>query len=261
MKNREYREHKGISRSQLNTILTKTPLHFKHELEYSKDDTPSLAFGRAAHKMVLEPDTFDEEFAVLPICDRRTTAGKQIYNEFIEQNSDKEIISSTDYEIICEMADAVRNDPVAMKYLAVGSAEQSYFWTDAETGEDCKVRPDWMTIVDGKNYIVDYKTTDSCQDGHFERSARKYGYKFQAGMYREGVFQNTFEDYGFVFIAQEKAAPYAVRVYVCTEEYINEGYDQFRTAIGLYHYCSSNDDWFGYAGPEKAESALVEEGE
>ena len=28
-----------------------------------------------------------------------------------------------------------------------------------------------------------------------------------------------------MFIAQEKEAPYAVRVYVCTDEYMNEGYD------------------------------------
>ena len=48
-----------------------------------------------------------------------------------------------------------------------------------------------------RKFIVDYKTTDSCEDGHFERSARQYGYKFQSGMYTEGVTINTGDDYDF----------------------------------------------------------------
>ena len=35
-----------------------------------------------------------------------------------------------------------------------------------------------------RKFIVDYKTSDSCEDGHFERSCRQYGYKFgKTGMY------------------------------------------------------------------------------
>ena len=119
-------------------------------------------------------------------------------------------------------------------------------WTDEQTGEAVKCRPDCLIEVNGRKYIVDYKTTDSCEDGHFERSCRKYGYKLQAGMYREGVFQNTLDDYGFVFVAQEKKAPYAVRVYVCSEEFICEGYDQYRELLGLYHHCKEHDNWYGY---------------
>ena len=145
--------------------------------------------------------------------------------------------------------------------LFLGEVEQSFFWTDAETGEKCKVRPDCITEVDGKKYIIDYKTTDSCADGHFERSVRTYGYKFQAGMYREGVFQNTYEDYGFAFIAQEKKAPFAARVYVCDEMFINEGYDQFRQALNTYHWCKEHELWYGYEGAEDIITNLVGEGD
>lgn len=261
MTNKEYREHTGVSRSQLQTLLTKTPLHFKYELENPKEDTPALSFGRAAHKMVLEPSSFDEEFAVAPVCDRRTKEGKEVYAQFLADSEGKEVITADVYEQICAMSEAIRSDYWANEFLSDGVAETSVFWTDLETGEQCKVRPDYLTEVNGRKFIVDYKSTDSCQDGHFERSARKYGYKFQAGMYREGMFQDTYEDYGFVFVAQEKTAPYAVRVFICSDEYINEGYDQFRTAIGLYHYCKEHNNWFGYDGPGQVCSTLEEEGD
>ena len=258
--NAEYRAREGVSRSQLNTILQKTPMHFLHEQMNPKEDTPALAIGRATHKAILEPDTFFDEFAVGITVDRRTKEGKQKWEDFLATTGNKEVVSPTDYEIIKEMKAVIDKDPIASKFLD-GLHEQSFFWTDAATGEKCKVRPDCITEVDGKTYLVDYKTTDSCADGAFERSVRKYGYKFQAGMYREGYFQCTFKEAGFVFVAQEKTAPYAVRVYMCSDEFIDEGYTQFREAIGILHDCNVNNHFYGYEGPDNELSELIGEGE
>ena len=224
MKNKEYRATDAISRSELYVLFSQTPMHMKYYQEHPEEkDSAAMLEGRAAHKLILEPETFEDEFVVAPQCDRRTKEGKEIYARFLETAEDKEVILSDMKEKIAAMAEAINQNEHAKRFLT-GEHEQSFFWTDADTGEKCKVRPDCIAEVDGKKYIVDYKTTDSCMDGHFERSVRKYGYKFQAGMYREGVFQNTFEDYGFVFVAQEKKAPFAVRVYVCNEDFINEAF-------------------------------------
>ncbi len=262
MTNKDYRITEGISRSDLNILRTKSPMHFKYAVEHRDEATESLALleGRAAHKMVLEQDSFYEEFAVAPQCDKRTKEGKQIYADFVAEAEGKDVLTMDSFKKISEMSDALAENPLAMKFL-IGDHEKSFFWTDEKTGEVCKVRPDCIAEVDGKKYIVDYKTTDSCQDGAFEYSVRKYGYKFQAGMYREGVFQNTFEDYGFVFVAQEKTAPFASRVYICNEDFIQEGYEQFRQALDLYHWCKENDCWYGYEGPEGITSELIGEGD
>lgn len=261
MTNKEYRSKEGISRSELFPILSKTPKHMKYEQEHPEDgETLALLEGRAIHKMILEPETFNSEFAIAPVCDRRTKEGREKYAEFLDKCEGMDVLTADSFEKVMDMAAAIREDPIAMKFLS-GIHEKSFFWTDPDTGEKCKVRPDVLTEVDGKKYIVDYKTTDSCADGAFERSVRKYGYKFQAGMYREGVFQNTFEDYGFAFVAQEKKAPYAARVYICNEDFIQEGYEQFRTAISTYHWCKENDNWYGYEGPENVTSELLGEGE
>lgn len=258
---KEYRNADGISRSELNVLRELTPMHFKYSVE-NKEDSETLALleGRAAHKEILEPDTFVDEFACAPQCDRRTKEGKEIYSRFLMEAEGKDVLPADSYQKVKDMAEAIKKNPLAMLFLT-GEHEQSFFWTDPETGEACKVRPDCIATVDGKKYIVDYKTTESCADGAFERSVRKYGYKFQAGMYREGVFQNTFDEYGFAFVAQEKKAPYAVRVYICSEDFINEGFEQFRQTINLYHWCKVNDNWYGYEGPENIISELVGEGD
>lgn len=253
MTNKAYREHEGVSRSELNILLSKTPLHLKYAQEHPDEDSLALLEGRAAHKMILEPDTFYDEFAVAPKCDRRTKEGKETYQAFLEESEGKDVLTDESMTKITEMAEAIKLNEDAVKFLK-GEHEKSFFWTDAETGEPCKCRPDCLSVVEGKKYIVDYKTTDSCADGDFDRSVRKYGYKFQAGMYREGVFQNTFDEYGFVFVAQEKKPPYASRVYVCTDGFIQEGYAKFRKAIEQYHYCKENNDWPGYP-----EDILIEE--
>ena len=260
MTNKAYRDHEGVSRSDLNVLLTKSPMHFKYSQENPREDTPAFLEGRAAHKIVLEPDKFTDEFAVAPICDRRTKEGKAVYAEFVEQSQGKDILTDEIYSKVSEMAEALKQNEMAVRFLT-GEHEKSFFWTDADTNEVCKVRPDCLAEVDGQKYIVDYKTTDSCADGAFERSVRKYGYKFQAGMYREGVFQNTFEDYKFAFVAQEKTAPYASRVYICDEDFVREGYEQFREAIGIYHWCKEHDNWYGYEGPENIITMLNGEGE
>lgn len=258
MSNAEYRATEGVSRSEL-FRLAKSPMHFKYAIEHPEESTPALVFGAAAHKYILEEDAFFDEFDIAPECDRRTKEGRQIYAEFVESSQGKQIISREDYETIVAMSESIKAHPIADKLINQGKPmiEQSIFWTDADTGEAVKVRPDIMTEWDGEKFIIDYKTTDSCEDGHFERSCRKYGYKLQAGMYREGVFNELLEQYGFIFIAQEKKAPYAVRIYVCSQDFIDEGLDQYRALIGLYHKCKESGEWFGYEGETQDEYEIL----
>ncbi|MFI3171728.1 MAG: PD-(D/E)XK nuclease-like domain-containing protein [Clostridia bacterium] len=255
MTNKEYHSHSAISKSRLNTIGT-SPLHFKWEQDNQKEDTASFAFGRAAHKWILEKSTFFDEFAIMPKYNLRTTIGKEQKAVFMDNNENKEIIDETQFEEIKQMDLAITAHPTARKLLT-GRIEQSFFWTDTDTNESCKCRPD--VINDELNVLVDYKSAQSCQDGHFERDARRYGYDLQAGMYCEGLMQCEFENFGFAFVAQEKKPPYAVRVYMCDTGFIEQGYDKFREYISIYHECKVSGNWYGYEGELSVETTLFGE--
>lgn len=245
MNDREYNALEGIRRSDL-WVINKTPAHFKYNLTHPQEKTEALLFGSAIHKLLLEPMEFTDEYAVLPDLDRRTTEGKLKYAEFIEQNKDKEIISLTAIAQINDMVRVLQNDELVSKLLYGSKKEQVYTWVDPKTGEPCKIKADAVTTYEGKPVLIDYKTTQSCEVGAFERSAKKYGYDFQAGMYCAGVEANTMERYGFIFIAQEKTPPYLHRVYFCSPEFIEAGKAKFIELLSLYHNCKVKDEWLGY---------------
>lgn len=255
-----YEEHKGIRRSDL-WYIRKSPMHFKYHMENKdgEEKGDALRFGAAVHKYILEHMTFKESYAIAPEVDRRTKAGREAWAEFAMFCNDNglDYVTQQEYETMQAMYWSITQNELAAQLLR-GKHEQEFYWTDDVTGEPCKCKTDVITTYNGKPLIVDYKTTESCDDGCFERSARKYGYQFQAGMYCEGLFQNTFTEYGFAFVAQEKTLPYASRVYICSEDYIKRGYDTFRELIGIYHECKETGNWYGYEGRDGVPVELVE---
>ena len=239
----------AVRRSDLWEIR-KSPAHYFYAVNNPKEPTPSLLFGIAAHKFILEPDDFWKEYALAPEVDRRTKDGKAAWNDFIANLGEKSSVTPADYATIIGMRDALMQNKTARELLQGGDHEVPIQWTDAETGELCKCRPDVLTEYNGEKYIVDYKTTTSCDGFAFERSCRAYGYKLQAGMYTEGVFNDTFERYRFAFVAQEKDPPYAARVYFCDPGFVDEGVEMFHELIGIYHKCRLAGEWPGYEDKE-----------
>lgn len=241
----------AVRRSELWEIR-KSPLHYLYAVNNPPEPTPALEFGTAAHKYILEPDDFWNDYAIAPVVDRRTKDGKARWQQFQDllEETGKKSISVDDLEAIKQMDEAILKNPTATALLKTGIHETPITWVDGETGELCKCRPDCMTEFKGTKYIVDYKTTTSCEDGHFERTCRQYGYKLQAAMYTEGLFNQEFETYKFAFVAQEKKPPFAVRVYFCDSGFIEEGVEIFRSLIGRFHQCRVSGEWPGYEDKE-----------
>lgn len=246
MNNAEYEALEGIRRSDLWRI-SETPMHFKYHLEHPEEPTPALLFGQAMHTYLLEPERFAEDVAVAPDVDRRTKEGRNQYAQFLDIAEGKTTITSADLERIVEMRKALDSNPDVVEILDnIVTVETPFTWADAETGEPCKIKVDMIANINGQPYVVDYKTTASCADGKFESACRRFGYDFQSGMYTEGVNVNTFEAHGFIFIAQEKDAPYACRVYYCDEGFIERGKRIFHDLLERYHHCKVTDTWEGY---------------
>ncbi|WP_454044387.1 phage recombination protein Bet [Cellulosimicrobium sp. Marseille-Q8652] len=112
----------------------------------------------------------------------------------------------------------LREHPVASALLnpASGKAEQSLFWVDQETGVWLRARLDWLpNRVPGRRTIIpDYKTAVSADPWKFRSNAADYGYHMQHAMYLDAVEALGLANPApaFVFIVQEKTAPYVVTV-------------------------------------------------
>lgn len=253
MSNDDYRSAEGISSTELKKLM-KSPLHYKYWKENPEDtDTPALLFGRACHKYVLETYDFYKEFAVLPVCDRRTKEGKEIYAKFVEESVGKDIITQEQFEQIDAMRNAMLATPFVSK-LINGDHEVSFFWDDEEIGLKLKCRPD--SLNQNLKIIVDYKTCDNAETQHFMRKAIDLGYDLQAYMYQQGVKANIGEEYLFVFIAQEKKPPYAVNILEADENFMASGKHVFTEMLNLYKECLESGNWYGYLGADSQINSL-----
>ena len=246
MTEKEYRNHPAISRSELFKIK-ESPEKFRYYKDNPEEPTPALVFGQLFHAMALEPDTVKEQFAIAPIVDRRTKAGKEAFAEFEKFAEGKTVVTSEMSQLASEMCNALIKNENARKLLD-GEKEKEFFWTDELTGEECKCRTDVILKIGDLNIIVDLKTAESAATENFTKDAIKYGYDFQSAMYKNGVEQNRNEQYIFVFVVIEKKPPYAVNILQADELFIRRGNDIFRELIGIYHECKTSGDWYGYLG-------------
>lgn len=242
----EYRKQEGISRTEL-WRLRESPEKFRYFQTHPEPATPALIFGAAVHKLLLEPETFADEFTLIPQYDRRTKEGKAAYNEWLSESEGKLAISMEDAAKAAQMVAKALDAPFVEKLLD-GEHEKPFYWVDDLTGEPCKIRVDCLTYVNGQPIVIDYKTTADASTDGFMHHAINFGYDFQAGMYCEGVEKATGKKPLFVFIAQEKTAPYAVNILQADELMVKRGYDVFRELIGIYHECKTTDNWYGYLG-------------
>lgn len=259
MTEKEYRQSEGVSRSELwrlNPDNGGTPEKFKWFQEHPETPTPALIFGAMVHKLLLEPETFEEEYAVCPTVDKRTKDGRAAYAAFLETLEGRQEISLADYQRATEMVEKALTTPFVERLLQ-GHHEVAYRWTDEATGELCKIRIDCVTEVVGAPLIVDYKSSGDASLEGFTRHALRFGYDFQAGMYSEGIEIVTGKVPRFLFIVQEKDAPFAVNVVEADSAFILRGKDKFHELLGIYHECKETDNWYGYLGAEPVIHSLL----
>ena len=97
MTEKEYREHPAISRSEL-WRMNESPEKFKWFKDHPIEPTPALLFGQLTHKLLLQPESFNQEFVVAPAVDRRTKAGREEYDAFLSSVGNHTIVSQDDYD-------------------------------------------------------------------------------------------------------------------------------------------------------------------
>lgn len=244
-----YRE--AISKSRL-ANMSVCPAYFKWCEDNQTEPSEDMVLGSAFHKIVLEPETFDKEFMIMPHFDRRTKEGRLGYENLMNkvQGECITLITKEQYDTICGMRDSIMSNPYAKK-LINGNIEQSMYFTDELTKVECKCRPDvWRKVAD-RVVITDLKSAKSVMPNEFMRDCVKYHYDLQTAMYRDGaskVLGVPKDNIDFVFIAVEKKPPYLLNIMQADTYVIQKGEADFREYIGTYAECKADGVFYGLNG-------------
>jgi hypothetical protein len=114
-------------------------------------------------------------------------------------------------------------------------------------GHPFKAKPD--CIVDSMKLILDVKTTDDASPHKWQWSAVDYGYHRQQIIYQQALWQNTREEYRFIFAVVEKPKPSTrgipptVALYELDDATIEMGCDDTLGLVRDYERRTKENDW------------------
>lgn len=232
-----YRDLPGVNWSTLKH-MARSPLHYNAAATGALvKDTPAMAFGRAVHTAVLEPDMFPRSYVVWDGGIRRGA----VWESFRAANEAKEIVSAADYERALALRDAVRGHGVAGPLLDNGVAERVLMWIDEQTGITCKARLDWVSDA-----LVDLKTTTDVDERVFGQHAARLGYHGQLAFYRRGLVANGYPETTPVrLIAVESDEPHDVAVYELDDDVLWAGDALVDRLLEELEACMAQNTWPG----------------
>lgn len=285
--NEEYHSGPGVSKSKLDAIAV-SPLNFWDQY-VNPDAEPReykhcFAVGDGTHKLVLEPGTFEQTYAVgfdkgaypgalnttddmkqvlakemLPTSGTKPELARRLVEEadyprdkilmYLEQDYNatlgkRIIIPAKDYKDMSNMLRAVNGHHTAGGLLHDAYVEQSFYWTD-EFGVLRKCRTDAIS-ADGQ-FALDLKTTDDVSEEGFGYTIAKRRYDVQAAWYLDilRALYGSDAPRAFAFIAVQKSRPYDVAVHYLTDQQIELGRMLYRSDMLRLLECYETGRWPG----------------
>lgn len=237
----EYHAHPARSKSYLWKLYSGTPAH----AEYGESETtPAMDLGTAVHLAALEPEKFETDLERGP-DDRRGNKWKDALEAGLAYG--RLVLTSGDYDKARRMGDAARKLPIVRQLSeAQILREASAFWTDPETGLECRCRPD--IYCPAFEIMADLKTTGDASAFTWAKRVADMGYHAQEAWYTDGwqAAGGGGVD-GFVFIVIEDELPHLSVAYELTPQAVQEGRLAMRKALLEYQKCRNEKAFPGYS--------------
>lgn len=245
----EYHARPELSSSGARKLLPPScPALFKHWRDNPEPHNPVFELGTAAHKLVLG---VGPDLVLVDADEWRTNAIKAEVAAIRDAGGVP--LKPAAYAAVHEMAAALRAHPFAGALFAPGSgkAEQTVLWRDEQTGVDCRALIDWLPNPSpGRRLIVpEFKTCRSAAPDDIEKAFASYGYVQQADWYLGALRARKVADASteFVFVFQEKEAPYLVTLAQPDPSAMRLAERLNREARETYADCVRRDHWPAYS--------------
>lgn len=243
--NEQYHSSAGISRSGI-VEFRDCPKKYWHRYlnpNYKpKESTKEMIFGTAFHSLILEPAKFETDYFKFEKIDRRTSAGKEAYQDMLNRSAGKLILDSDDLDTLEGMKQSLMADAEAKELITGAYYEKSIYWVDEDTGLLCKCRPDILH----NGFVVDLKTTKSAAFRSFNYDFYDSGYHIQLAMISLGLASLGIDMRNFLDLAVEKIAPFCHAIFPIDDEVIDYGIQEFKYNLISIKQCMEKNIWPSY---------------
>tara|TARA_R110000851_G_scaffold117849_8_gene244909 strand:- start:14478 stop:15263 length:786 start_codon:yes stop_codon:yes gene_type:complete len=223
-----FADYKYVTNSMLKNIKGGTTHNLEHYINSTFPSSLALVLGSAFHCYFLEPLEFPKRYIWTPKIDRRTTAGKLAYKNYVEASGGLEPICET-YKVKFEaMEDNLLAHPLVRGIMDGAETETIHFWKDVETGRLCKGKVD----IEKGSLLADLKTTSEIKGASpwkFEEFREKWAVEQQGAFYLDGTQKKE-----FYFIMVELKAPHNIGVYKLSDKSIARGREDYRSQLKDY---------------------------
>lgn len=254
--NTDYHQSNGLSSSTLKKFIRQTPASILYDKSNPQPQSDEMKLGSAVHGLILEPNFFNRDFAVLPELNLRLKADRAERDQFMEENSGKIVISRETKKIASDMAESVWENNTASLLLSSSINEQSIYWQHEHDDGSVLLKARADALPTKYPFIVDIKTTRDASWSFMQLDIKKRLYHLSAYMYLCGFNSNdTIKQtlghgkfLSFCLVCVENKPPYQVACYEMSEQYLAKGQEIFNLALSRY-FNAELTGWQGY--PDK----------
>ena len=224
-------QERPLSYSSLKEFA-KSPRHYLDYLNRKKETTPAMQFGSMVHCLLLQPDKFDSQFAIMPTIDKRTKEGKEAYNKFLEGAVGLDVVMENDYNDAKAITDNVLSNDSLRNYIDNCHQFEQEFRAEMW---DLPVRGFFDGIAD--DYILEIKTTTDASPEYIIRDFYNRQYHMQAGLY------NLVSEKPIKYLIIETKGPYDAYIADASEGYIKKGQELFSDTLVSFTKCMKENAW------------------
>lgn len=253
--------HAGVdiqSCSMLKGMLH-SPAHYLSSLIDRKPATEAMEMGTVIHMLALQPAMAFSRLAIYPGCSKNgAIRNTKEFKAFSIENEGRIVIDEPLFHSCQMAAERILETRIAAlgkpfgDLVAEGFPEASIYYTDPDTGIQCRTRLD-LWHPDG---VFDIKTTAYEMSSQWLRQAHALHYDMQAYMYSlaECLHRGSESARPFWFVTVESDAPCSTKARLAGESFLLSGAQKYKHAMSAYAACTSTNYWPSPQGDEVLET-------
>lgn len=215
-----------------------------HEVAINEpvEETEAMKLGSSIHCAILEPESFNDRYVVMPKVDLRTTAGKQTKKEFDASNSDKTILTAEQKAIVDEIIKSCNETNLKSEFDKLGLTFENMTISDLINGQiekalffdfqglKCKAKIDCFNNFD---FLLDIKSTQTFGDD-FARECINRFYHSQFAFYEHGLKQNGFIPKDRIVVGVQTKKPFKITLVRLNDFVMEDGMDYCKIGADIY---------------------------